>query len=370
MKKLGMLMAMVCLALMAGAQEGIKFEHGSWKEITDMAVKSNKIIFVDCYTSWCGPCKKLAREVFPQKEVGEFFNAGFINVKIDMEKGEGRALKEQFGVEAFPTMLFINTDGSVAHRVVGYRKADKLIEEGKIAIEGTGYGAMKKEYDAGNREFEFVNDYMKALKSAGEKEELERVALDILKDIKKQNWLKPNNYALIKTCVSSPDSEPILYINKNKHLFKAVHGSRNVEIQLRNAFSAKAISFLIEEDGKKVIDRQAYDDYIKWMKENDVEEVESIVNSANMRYALLTEDWQQLVKLVEADIKTKGDKMHAQILWHHAKQINQGCDDISLRKIAQEWCKKAIATTQSEKAKESYRNTLLELGEKRQEKNH
>lgn len=361
---------MACLTIGTIAQDGIRFEHGTWQELRDLAQKNNKLIFVDCYTSWCGPCKKLAREVFPQKEVGEYFNANFINVKIDMEKGEGKDLKEQFGVEAFPTMLFINTDGSVAHRVVGYRRADKLIEEGKIAIEGTGYGAMKKEYDAGNREFKFVNEYMKALKSAGEKVELERVALDILKDIKKQNWLKPNNYALIKTCVSSPDSEPILYINKNKQLFKAVHGSRNVEIQLRNAFSGKAMSFLVEENGKKVIDHEAYLVYIQWMKDNDVEDVESIVSSTNLRYALLTDDWKRFVKLVEKDIKSKGDKMHAQMLWHHAKQINLGCDDLALRKKAQEWCEKAIETTQSERAKESYRQTMEELKEKRQEKKH
>lgn len=370
MKKLGMLLAMACLVIVVTAQEGIRFEHGAWSEISTMAKERNKIIFVDCYTSWCGPCKKLAKEVFPQKPVGEFFNANFINVKIDMEKGEGKALKEQFAVEAFPTMLFINPDGSVAHRVVGYRTAERLIEEGKVAVDGSGYGAMKKEYDAGNRDFDFVNKYMKALSSAGEKEELERVALDILKDIKQQNWLTPNNYALIKTCVVSADAEPILYINKNKDRFKAVHGSRNIEIKLRNVFSAKAKSFLIEKDGKKIIDEEAYAAYIQWMKDNDVEDVEGIVNSTNLRYALLSENWKRYVELVEKDIAIKGDKTYAQMLWSHAEKINKGCDDKQCREIAQKWCQMAIDKTQSEKAKESYRVSLEELKEDRQDKKH
>lgn len=352
------------------AQEGIQFFHGKWAETIAEAEKEKKIIFLDCYTSWCGPCKKLAKEVFPQKEVGEYFNANFISVKIDMEKGEGKELKDKFGVEAFPTMLFINADGSVAHRVVGFRKADKLIEEAKIAIDGTGYGAMKKEYDAGNRDFDFVNKYMKALLSAGEKAELEKVALEILKDIKQQNWLTPNNYSLIKTCVYNADTEPILYVNENKNLFKAVHGSRNVEIKLRGAFSEKARSFLIEKDGKKVIDQDAYAAYIQWMKDNDVEDVESIVNSTNLRYALLTENWTRFVELVEADIIAKGDKMHAQILWNHAEKINNGCDDKQYRELAQKWCEMAVNKTQSEKAKESYQRTFKELGEERQEKKH
>ena len=44
--------------------EGIAFFKGTWQEVLEQAKKENKLIFMDCYTSWCGPCKMLAKEVF------------------------------------------------------------------------------------------------------------------------------------------------------------------------------------------------------------------------------------------------------------------------------------------------------------------
>ena len=71
----------------------------------EQAKKENKLIFMDCYTSWCGPCKMLAKEVFTDPDVAAFFNEKFVNAKVDMEKGEGPALKKQYGVNAFPTLF-------------------------------------------------------------------------------------------------------------------------------------------------------------------------------------------------------------------------------------------------------------------------
>lgn len=67
-------------------QIGISFEHSSWEDILKKAKEENKLIFIDAYTTWCGPCKMMARNVFTDAEVGTFFNQNFINVKLDMEK--------------------------------------------------------------------------------------------------------------------------------------------------------------------------------------------------------------------------------------------------------------------------------------------
>ena len=71
-------------------QDGIHFmDNPTWQEVLKQAKEQNKMIFMDCYTVWCGPCKVLAKEIFSQKKVGDFFNAHFVNVKYDMEKGDG-----------------------------------------------------------------------------------------------------------------------------------------------------------------------------------------------------------------------------------------------------------------------------------------
>lgn len=71
------------------SQDGIKFGKQSFAKTLEQAKKENKLIFLDAFASWCGPCKLLDKNVFPKKEVGDYFNANFLNLHIDMEKGEG-----------------------------------------------------------------------------------------------------------------------------------------------------------------------------------------------------------------------------------------------------------------------------------------
>ena len=112
---------------------GIQFFHGSLKEAKAKAKKEKKLIFIDCYTSWCGPCKSMAKKTFVNKEVGEYFNANFICVKMDMEKDEGPDVATRYSVEAYPTYLFLDYKGEVKHRDLGFIDAERFIQLGKTA---------------------------------------------------------------------------------------------------------------------------------------------------------------------------------------------------------------------------------------------
>ena len=61
---------------------GIRFYHGTWKEACDKAKAENKLIFVDFYTQWCGPCLNMAENVFILPFIGDFYNTNFVNMKI------------------------------------------------------------------------------------------------------------------------------------------------------------------------------------------------------------------------------------------------------------------------------------------------
>lgn len=114
---------------------GINFIQGkSWKEVLALAKKQNKLIFLDAYATWCGPCKYLQKNVFTDESVGDFFNANFINVKMDMEEGEGIQLSEDLGVASYPTLFFINGDDKVVHKTVGAMEAHDFISLGKDAV--------------------------------------------------------------------------------------------------------------------------------------------------------------------------------------------------------------------------------------------
>lgn len=113
-------------------ESGIKFEKTSWNQALQKAKAENKIIFMDAYTSWCGPCKSMQARVFPDKKVGEFFNENFINVKIDMEQGEGPALGMKYPVRGYPTLFFIDPKtGKIVNQALGYKSTEQLIQIGE-----------------------------------------------------------------------------------------------------------------------------------------------------------------------------------------------------------------------------------------------
>lgn len=161
MKKISLLLLVFFSVITFG--QGMKFEENkSFKDLLALAKKENRLLFVDAYTTWCGPCKMMVKNVFPQEKVGEFYNANFINSKIDMEKGEGIDLAKKYNVRAYPTYLFINGDGELIHRVTSYYDAPEFIEVGKDAVDPTKQmGALKTKFEAGNKDPEFLKSFIK-----------------------------------------------------------------------------------------------------------------------------------------------------------------------------------------------------------------
>jgi thiol-disulfide isomerase/thioredoxin len=137
MKLLRTLIAFVLLcAYTTSHSAGIDFlPKKTWKEILARAKEENKIVFLDAYASWCGPCKYMQSRVFTDAEVGNYFNSNFINVKMDMEEGEGPELAEKFGLGSYPTLYFIDGDGKILHKKVGSMEASELLQLGVDAID-------------------------------------------------------------------------------------------------------------------------------------------------------------------------------------------------------------------------------------------
>lgn len=151
-----------------GISQGIEFIHEDLAKAKEQAIKTEKIIFVDAYTTWCGPCKKLSRDIFPQKAAGDFFNANFINLKLDMEKGDGLAFGMKYNVKSYPTLLFITPEGELVMKSIGGRDVNKLLETGQKALESFDFSAAYAEdYEKGDRSFDLVYNYIKALNKSG-----------------------------------------------------------------------------------------------------------------------------------------------------------------------------------------------------------
>ena len=115
-------------------EEGIDFHSGTWQQALDQAKKENKLIFLDLYASWCGPCKMLKSRTFPNAEVGQFFNANFINYAVDAEKGIGVKLAKNYNITAYPTLLFVDGNGNLIAKTMGYHTSKQLIDLGKQVV--------------------------------------------------------------------------------------------------------------------------------------------------------------------------------------------------------------------------------------------
>lgn len=157
MKKLAILSSLFIGAL-AWAQ-GIKFEEGNFASVLAKAKKENKLVFIDAYASWCGPCKLMVKNIFPLKTVGDYYNSHFINAKIDMEKGEGVDIAKKYNVKAFPTYLFIDGNGEAVHRTLGYVEEKDFIQFAKDAEDpNKRLTSLKQQFEKGEKDPEFLRN--------------------------------------------------------------------------------------------------------------------------------------------------------------------------------------------------------------------
>ena len=173
-KVLALVVASIIFFSKAEAQHtGINFEHNiNWQAILAKAKKENKYIYVDCYTTWCGPCRKMNNTIFPLQEAGDFFNEKFINVKLQIDSTAADAddikmlyptvalLKKEFRIRAYPTHLFFNPDGLIVNKVSDAPLTGaKFIQLGKDALdpEKQFYTQVRK-FDAGERDAAFLKN--------------------------------------------------------------------------------------------------------------------------------------------------------------------------------------------------------------------
>lgn len=133
MKKITGLSLLLILTLSLSANEITFLENLTWQEVKNKAARENKMIFFDGYTTWCGPCKYLDKDVYTDESVAAYFNENFINVKFDMEKGEGIKLAEEFSIYSYPTLLFFSPDGKPVHKYIGAMEPAEFLELGKDA---------------------------------------------------------------------------------------------------------------------------------------------------------------------------------------------------------------------------------------------
>lgn len=173
----------LCISFISffGLSEGIEFKSLSLKSGLDKAKNENKMVFIDVYATWCGPCKYLSANVFTDEELGSYMNAHFVSLKLDGEKGDGLELMEKFELDAYPTMLFLNPDGSLIKKIVGAVEANEILSTsmGIVDPESTPLAKLTKQFESGDRSQEFLQEFL--IEKISNEDDIEELAADYFK---------------------------------------------------------------------------------------------------------------------------------------------------------------------------------------------
>ncbi len=111
--------AIIALAAPASAED---WHHDLDQAIEDAGACDGEIL-LDVYTTWCGPCRRLANEVFNTDVFAEA-TAGMVLAKVDAEAGNGPEVARRYAVVGYPTVLVLDPHGNEIDRLFGFLDAE------------------------------------------------------------------------------------------------------------------------------------------------------------------------------------------------------------------------------------------------------
>jgi thioredoxin-related protein len=148
------------------------------------SASSNKPIFVDTYTDWCGWCKKMDKEIFSDERVATYFNENFLCMNIDGDAESSASFISKYEVSGYPCLLIIDSAGNVLNRSDGaITDIDEFIEFGEMAYyklypETSPWKKNEAIYNEGNRDAKFLMEYALSMVDG----EYDQAAIDIVID--------------------------------------------------------------------------------------------------------------------------------------------------------------------------------------------
>lgn len=328
------LLLLLTLSCTATQTQGIHFETGDWETIQKKAKESNQLIFVDVYTTWCGPCKAMDKNVFSTKTVGDYFNNNFISYKIDAEKGAGINFAKKYNVISYPTLLILDHTGKLVLKG-GSKDIEGMLAFGKKALNSEKEERlMNTTYANGDRSPEFMLKYLAFLK---EKDlPTEKIMLEYLAAVNKEEWLNQKNLKLMTLYIQTPYNVAVDYIERKNDTIK----------------SDRFVSVLLDK---------VYFKYLPQLKKQEApqEEVNKLLTHASSRYdtskmAYLTfldkmftakykNDWDSYTKLIIAYVNTYLQDQPVRLnsyAWVFYK--NEAITDPKVLNIALSWMNRAL----------------------------
>ncbi len=358
MKKIALNILFLFAAIGLQAQ-GIEFYHATWSEALAKAKKEEKLIFVDAFAKWCGPCKRMAAETFTQQKAGDFFNKNFICMKMDMEEEENMEFIEKFPVGSYPTLMFIDDKGKIVKKTVGYQDLNALLSFGKSALAGLdNSGEYEKKYTEGDRTPELIYNYVRALNRAG------KPSLKITNDYltKQKNLATTETLPIIYEGAIECDAKVFDYLIQYKDKVISLYGEKafneRVKLACENT-TDKAIKFknaALHEEAKTK------------MKKNYAQASDAFTLDADLKYYLGTKEVKKYLKACDNcardEYKNDPAKLHGLVL----EMANSFPNEKDVLKSAEKFAKRVAEQGKTSGYYYTYAQLLLKNNKKKDAK--
>ena len=342
-----------------GQNRSIEFVEGKWGDILAKAKESNKIIFFDAYTVWCGPCKKLAKEIFTRDEVADFYNENFICVHFDMEKDEGIILAKRYKVKAYPSLLFIDGEGRDVHRFVGAPKyPHEFIRIGEIALNPTERLAyFQDHYDNGNLEGEFILKYLNKLTTAYiPRDPIIKKYFDTQHD---SQLTTRANWEIIYYHVNKINSREFKYLLNNQKDYKVLYNEDSVNNKIYTTFLQQAYKLIYSRE----FEPEKYESLKNKIRKADFALGEQLIITADLQYYSRYNKWKDYTELAYNNV----DKFYLEdhnTLNNIAWNVCQNTNKKEYLNKAEEWAKKSVELNSKSFNNDTYAAILYKVGKK------
>ncbi len=342
----------LCLSL--SAQNGINFLHGEWEDALAKARKERKVIFVDAYTVWCGPCKMMSRNTFTDSEVGKFFNKNFVNYKFDMEKGDGPAFAQKYQVNAYPTLLFINHKGELIHRAVGYKPPQPFLVEGKKALDpARNQSLLELEFEDGTATPEQLYNYALNLKAAGE--DYSKAATQYFATQSPKQLRSAVNWEAIRELSSDMDGPEFRYLLKKRKKFSKMHGKRAVDNKITEVLKKEVIAAAVLNKKSRYLDAIA-------LADKSIKDDGQTASYLKVVYAEAKRDWSDYTYKAIYHFDTYS-VTNPEALDQAVRNFTQYVADEDNLKHAVDWARRSVVLQNAAYNNESYARLLYKLGD-------
>ena len=338
---------MSLIATVAMMAQGMVFEpEGTTLEQASAKAKAeNKLIFLDCFTSWCGPCKKMARDVFPQEQVGAFMNPKFVNLKIDMESAYGAPLAKKLQIQAYPTFVIFNADAQEIGRFLGGSAAEEFIKNVEEKSKDNSSADLQKRWQEGDRDPQFLMTYLATLNASYKGDEANAVA-EALLDPQAETFAADSTLRMIfMGNITNPFSKAFTYTAKHPEALKAAIGDMPVDMKIRSVLGNFPRQVINEHDGTADIDQAQFDRYIALLKE----------------LQLTDADHYRLTTLITLASKQKDFDSYIKYIKEYLKNKNLDADDMQLARWAQPFSSPADQSAQKAEMKKILQKRLDDI---------